>query len=83
MVSMEAKSEYGGHERRIGSIGSLTNSDIRRLNKLFNCKLPEKMKREKAEEEQKKHDDEKLIGDKKKKDIPGGTCDQYRQIHKD
>ena len=83
MVTMEAKSENDGHVRGIGSKGSLTNSDIRRLNKLFKCELPEKMKLEKAEEEQKKQDDEKLIGDKKKKDIPGGTCDQYRQIHED
>ncbi len=89
LVTMEAKAAFGGSGRRIGSLGSLTDSDVRRLNKLFQCRQPLHQELLAAiQQKEEKLGEGALTGntrgiEKQNGDIAGGVCALYKKMKKE
>ncbi|XP_065064542.1 nematocyst expressed protein 6-like [Rhopilema esculentum] len=82
LITIVAKEAYGGEARDIGSKGSLTDSDIRRLNKLFMCAEPNAQQMQEAQVVLDSRKPEELIEESKEGDFPKGPCEKERQLHK-
>eukprot|EP00794_Sanderia_malayensis_P002391 gene2391-2752_t len=91
-ITMQANPKYGGTERKIGSQGSLTDSDVRRLIRLFDCRKPLHdellqaiQQKSQALGNEDPNNTKRGLGSKKQDgaDIPGGVCAAFKKIHKD